>query len=151
MPAVLVNRENFLSCLEAVQPGLSAKEIVEQSSCFAFQGGEVFSFNDEIACRCPSPLNDSFQGAVQADKLLNILRKLPEEEITISMTDTHLIIKGKGRGFDARREQEITLPVGAVEKPETWKELHKDFCEASSIVQQCTGSDQSRFLSICVH
>jgi len=70
-----VNREAFLQCLETVQPGLSTREVVEQASSFIFKEGEVFSFNDELFCRNKSTLNSSFQGAVKADKLLNLLRK----------------------------------------------------------------------------
>ena len=45
-----INRELFLEQLESVQPGLSTREIIEQSSCYVFRGGEVITFNDEIAC-----------------------------------------------------------------------------------------------------
>ena len=53
-----VNREAFLHQLESVQAGLSSKEMIEQSSCFAFIKGKVVTYNDEISCRqkCEVPL-----------------------------------------------------------------------------------------------
>ncbi len=146
-----VNREIFLHSLESVQPGLSPREIVEQSSCFIFQNGEVLSFNDEMACRSPSGLDESFEGAVQADPLLNILRKLPEEEIELEMKEAELIISGKRRKAGIRMEKEISLPINQVEKPGEWTKLHEEFADAINVVKQCAGHDESKFLATCVH
>jgi hypothetical protein len=66
-----INREEFLRNLESVEPGLSPREILEQSSCFIFQKGWIKTFNDEVACKIKSPLK--LEGAVQAAPLLAIL------------------------------------------------------------------------------
>jgi len=44
-----INRQEFLDSLEMVKAGLSPREFIEQSSCFAFKEGEVLTFNDESA------------------------------------------------------------------------------------------------------
>lgn len=146
-----VNRESFLHSLEAVQAGLSRREIIEQSSCFVFEGGRVVTFNDEISCQSPSGLDKKFVGAVQAESLLSILQKLPEEEIQIEEREGEIVLIGKRRKAGLRMEKEINLPISAVDKPETWTDLHKDFTEAINIVQQCASSDQSQFALVCVH
>lgn len=146
-----VNREKFLHTLESVQPGLSPREIIEQSSCFVFKGGEVFSYNDEVACRCNTDLPEEVEGSVQADPLLNILRKLPEDEIEIEVGETEFLVKGKKRQAGIRMEKEILLPVGSVERPKKWSPLHEHFAEAVGIVQQCAGKDESQFSLTCVH
>lgn len=146
-----VNRETLLHALESVEPGLSKKETIEQSNCFALHDGLVSAFNDETCCHAPSGLAKDFRGAVQADKVLTLLRKLSEDEIDLDAEDGQLIIKGKSRKAGIRMETEITLPIDKVEKPTKWTKLHEDFGEAIGIVYQCAGKDDSMFRLTCVH
>lgn len=145
-----INREKFLQALESVRPGLSQKDIVEQSSCFIFRDGEVMSFNDEVACRMVSGLATDFTGAIPAAPLLAILEKLLEEELQIDIMESELVLTGKGRRSGITMEQEVTLPVEHVEKPGEWLPLHKDFCEAIGVVVLCASKDESRFGLTCV-
>jgi hypothetical protein len=59
--------------LKAVEPGLSQRDVVEQSSCFVFKNGYVYTYNTEVFCRHPYRVN--FEGAVSRDLLAS-----PEEE-----------------------------------------------------------------------
>lgn len=144
-------RESFLHALESVSPGLSPREIVEQSTCLVFRDGQVYSFNDEISCQGKSGLDGSFTGAVRADKLLDLLRKLPEDEIDITQAKGELAIAGKGRKAAFTMESEITLPIDQVDKPGKWRKLPGDFAEAVGMVQNCASTDQSAFALTCVH
>ena len=144
-----VNRESFLQQLESVRAGLSSREVMEQSSCFVFQDGSVQTYNDEIACR--QNCNLDIHGAVQAEPLLGILRKLSEEAITITNTDEEFIIEGKKRKAGIRMEHEILLPVGRIDQPVEWKDLPEEFTEAVQIVCQCAGNDESQFRLTCIH
>ena len=94
---ITLNRADFLDKLESVLPGISTREIIEQSSCFVFKDKTVMTFNDEISCSQKSCL--PFEGSVQALPLISILRKLQEEELDISLGDSkeELIIKGKNK------------------------------------------------------
>lgn len=149
MAEVRVTREELLQQLEVVQPGLSPREIVEQSSCFVFKGGTVTTFNDEIACinKCCLP----FTGAVQAGPLLAVLRKLAEKELTVFTRKGELRIEGKRRKIGINMEQEITLPIDKIILPKKWKPVHEDFSDAVYIVHQCTSTDASIFALTCVH
>lgn len=146
-----VVRSEFLRNLETVQPGLSPREIVEQSSCFAFKAGKVMTFNDEVACTADSFLGDKFTGAVQAKPLLAILSKLTEETIEIEVDGEEMVLHGKKRKAGIRMEKEVMLPFDAVEKPKDWVKLHEEFIEAVSIVQECAGRDDEEFVRTCVH
>ena len=137
-----VNRESFLNCLESVQPGLSSREIIEQSNCVAFKDGWAFTYNDEIACRAPSPLDESVVGSVRAEKLLELLRLLPEEELRIEAKGDKLTVAGKGRKGVFSMEAEVTLPIDDLEMPEEWTKLPDDFGDAIKVVQQCASTDQ---------
>ena len=154
-----INREELLKQLESVLPGLSTREIIEQSSCFIFKIQEgrgyreatVNTYNDEIACSQKSLLK--IEGAVQAIPFISILRKLKEEELEIDVNDknTQLLIKGKHRRAGIRMEQDIVLQIEAVDKPKKWKDLPADFADAIAIVQPCAGSNETQFVMTCIH
>ena len=144
-----VNREQLLQQLESVMAGLSARDIIEQSSCFVFKDGAVITYNDEISCSHPCGLN--IEGAVQAEPLVDILRKLKEETIDVEVGDSELIIKGRRRSAGIRMEKEIVLPVENVERATKWKTIPEDFAEAVNVVKDCAGSDQSTPILTCIH
>lgn len=144
-----INRGELLQVLESVQPGLTARDVVEQSSCFAFRDGEVMTFSDEIACHRKCAL--LIEGAVPATPLLNVLRQMSEDEIDVLLEAGELIIKGKRRRAGIRTQPEVTLPIEKVEQADEWKKLHADFVDAIYVVQQCVGKDESNYAATCVH
>lgn len=145
-----VNREHFLGILESVSAGLSAKEVVEQSSCIVFYKDRIFTFNDEILCSAPFKF-DGFEGAVVAKPLLDLLSKLKEDEIDISAENSEILVKGVGKRSGVRMEAKVNLPVDAVEKPDAWHTLGDDFSEAIGMVQPCASNDESQFVLTCIH
>ena len=144
-----IDREELLLQLESVQAGLSSREVMEQSSCFVFQNGKVQTYNDEVSCKQDCDLE--MTGAVQAEPLLGILRKMSEQTIMITNTDEELIVEGKNRKAGIRMEAEVLLPVDQIEQPTDWKNLHDEFTEGIQIVIQCAGDDASQFRLTCVH
>ncbi len=159
MKSTTVNREEFLHTLESVQPGLSSREIIEQSSCFAFLDGKVVTYNDEIACSHACDVG--IVGAVKAEPLLAVLRKLSEDEITITQKNeegkkgkilsSELLIEGKRRKAGIRCEYEVLLPADKVEAPGKWEPLPEDFADAIALVVNSAGTDQQDFKMTCVH
>ena len=137
-----VDREELLKQLLSVSPGLSPREIVEQSSCFVFLNGKVITFNDEVACwtKCTC-LN---KVAVRAKTLVDLLQKLPEETLHVAVSNGKLIVKGKKRVGRIPIEDKISLPFKSVEEPKKWKTLPSDFLEAVNLVYRCAGIDQQQ-------
>jgi hypothetical protein len=146
-----VNRVEFLQRLEALQPGLAPREIVQQSSCFIFQKGTVLTYNDEVACHSESGLPKKLTGAVQAKPLVDLLYKMPEEIVEVEAADDVLLVKGKGRRSGIRMEPEVTMPLDKLETVEEWKKLHEDFAEGVTIASACAGKDADKFAFTCVH
>ena len=144
-----LNREQLLRELEIVLPGLSTREIMEQSSCFIFKAGKVISYNDEIACSQKTSL--TIEGAIQALPLISILRKMQDDMIEVEVQDGELLIKGKKRKAGIKMEEEILLPIESIEPAESWDKLHPDFTEAVSIVRDCAGKDETQFCITCIH
>jgi hypothetical protein len=150
MPAVRLNRAEFLQGLESVQAGLSAKELVDQCNSFVFKGGRVVTFNDEVGCRWKSGLPKEITGAVQAVPLLKLLRQLPEDEIGVEVKGGEFVVTGKRKQSGVAMDAEILLPLDGLQPPGDWEELHEDFAEAVSIAKDCTGTDEQKFVLTCV-
>lgn len=149
-----VNREELLRRLDAVASGLAARgETIEQSSCLALRGGRVHTFNDETFCSGPTGLGKEIEGAVAAKPLQDLLRKLPDEEVSVSQSEGVLRVSGQASGTaELRMESEITLQIDAVEKPEKWLPLPPEFGEAVGTVQHCAAGDGAeRFETTCIH
>jgi len=145
------DREELLRKLEAVAPGLATREAVEQSSCFVFDKGRLMTFNDEVACSIACDIGVT--GAVAAKPLLELLGKMAEKEIDISMKEGggEILVKGKRRRAGITLEAEITLPVWAIVPPKEWGKLDPEFADAVGVVQQCASKDQNRFHLTCIH
>lgn len=144
-----IEREVLLNQLESIKAGLSPREIIEQSSCFVFDEGKVMTYNDEIACSQDSCLK--IKGAVQAEPLIAVLSKLPNDVVDIEMGEGELRIKAGARNAGVRMEAEVLLPIDSVEKPKKWNALPENFGDAIYIVSQCAGKDESQFVITCVH
>lgn len=144
-----IKREELVKQLVSVMPGLSAQEILEQSSCFVFLTNKVVTFNGDAACWIPCCLK--IRGAIQATTLLDILKARPEEILNITPSSKKLIIRGKGqRTTRIAMQTEITLPFREVKEPKKWNTLPSDFLEAINLVYRCCGNDQEH-LETFVH
>lgn len=151
MGTSIVNREQFIRTLESVRPGLSPREILEQSNCFVFRDGQVYTYNDEVFCQAPTGLDVEVVGAVPAEKLLEHLGKQPEESLKIKIKEGALRVAGAGRWADLRMEDTIRLPLEGVPKPTKWAKLPPEFPDAMGVVARCAGTDESVFALTCIH
>lgn len=144
-----VSRQEFMSQLESISPGLSPREIIEQSSCFVFEDGYVMTYNDEVACKLK--LDMDITGAVQAKPLMAVLQRLPEETIKIKVDEGEMRVIGKRRQAGIRMDNDVTLPFKNVDTPKKYQTLHEDFLDAISMVSECAGTDENMFWTTCVH
>lgn len=148
-----IEREKFLRVLSAVAPGLATREAVEQSSCFAFTGGRVHTFNDEVACSHEIDLG-GLVGAVAAKPLLDLLGKLAEADVDVSVSEggAELLVRGKNRRAGITLESEVRLPYSDIETPEKWRKcVDPAFAEAVSMAVPCASRDADKFTLTCVH
>lgn len=150
MASIRVGREALLRVLESVSPGLSSREMIEQSSCYVFVDGQVYTFNDEVACYRKSPLR--IEGAVKAKPLVELLSQLKEDDVLIEQTDGELLVRGKGRRkAGIRMEEKVRLSIEVLETPEKWRRLPPEFSEAITLVHSCASTDADQFTLTCVH
>lgn len=144
-----VNRAQLLKEVESVLPGLSEKELIEQSDCIVFKDKKICTYNDEIACTYKTKMD--ITAAVQSKPLISLLKKMKEEEIDVSLEENTFLIKGKGRRSGIRMESKILLPIDTIESPVKWNSLPEDFTEGLKTVVNCAGNDDSQFILSCIH
>jgi len=150
-----VRKKEFIEQLESVSPGLARQEMLEQSDCFVFQDGKVFTYNEEVACVAPVGLG--IAGAVPAEPLLKILKKIPGKEVEIEQTDEGLVIRRLEKEAKVKRKavvqfmSKVELPVSEVEAPGKWRILSSGFDDAISFTASCASDDQTKFFLTCIH
>lgn len=152
VPPGHIHRKSLIAHLEFLKFGISSREIQEQSACVIFKDGHLWTYNDTIACRVP--FEADFDGAVQFNPFLSILRKLRDEllKTELSESGTELILRGKsGRQVGLVLEREVLLPVDKVEEPGEWKPLHPEFAKAVGLVWFCASKDFSYYRLACVN
>ena len=143
-----IQRQDLLNILDMVSPGLSKRDIIEQSASFAFDQGKVLTYNDEIACSYPIDLQ--FTGAVRSAGLLHILRKLKDDELTLLAEDNNIVVLNKTTKTSIPTEKDILLPISCVDTPTKWKTLPEDFLDAIKMAKHCASNDQSLFVLTCL-
>lgn len=150
--AETVDREALLKVLEDVACGLAPREnLVEQGTCVAFMDGKVYTYNDEVFANAPTGFSKNFTCAVQADRLLNSLKKMPDREIRLEIKGAEIRLLGKNKGADLICEKNIELPLSTIETPEEWLTLPEGYCDAVNIVRQAGKGNDPQLLRSCVH
>lgn len=135
--------------LRSLSPGLTTKEVLEQSSCLAFDKGWIHSFNDEIHCRRKSPIR--MRGAVPGQVLLNAVRSYDAREIEIQVQANRLVLNDGHVRQSIAYHPEVALAYGKAESPKSWKSLPEGFAKGLTEVLKCCGKDESQYTSTCVH
>ena len=114
-----IDKEKLQEALEIVKPALASKEVIEQTTSFAFINGRVIAYNDEISISHPVE-GINFTGAIYAENLYKLLSKLKapkkKEEDGLFMIDLEVeeaqVILSSGRTkAGLALQSEISLPL----------------------------------------
>jgi DNA polymerase III sliding clamp (beta) subunit (PCNA family) len=124
---MVISKESLQEALGIVKPGLTGNEIIEQTTSFAFIGGNVVTYNDEISLSHPVEGLD-FEGAIKSDKLYQFLTKTDQDEIQLEIKENELLVTaGKARVW-LTLQSEIRLPLDEeLSKKGKWKDLPENF------------------------
>ena len=146
-----INKKELQEALSIVKPGLSNKEMIEQSTSFAFIKGKVITYNDEISISHPIEGID-IEGAIQAEELYGLLGKLKQDEIDISIKGNELILQAEKIKAGVSLQEKITLPLmDDIKEISEWKELPPDFIEAMKFTIGSCSNDMSQPVLTCLH
>lgn len=145
-----IDKNDLKLALEIVKPGLASKEMIEQTTSFAFMNGYVITYNDEISIRHPTPYIE-FEGAIQAEELYKLISKIKSDEMEIDISDTEILIKAGRTKAGLALQQEIKLPLDEITEATEWKKLPKNFIEGLKFVSPSCSNDMSTAILTCVN
>jgi len=145
-----INKQELLDALSIVRPGLANKEMIAQSTSFAFLNGRVVTYNDEISISHPVQ-NLDIEGAVKANELYELLNKIKKDEIDFEMTESEIRIKAGRSKAGLTLKQEVTLPLEEIGEQGKWKKLPDQFQEALKFTSFSCSNDMSMPVLTCIH
>ena len=122
-----IQKKVLQDALGIVKPGLAGKEVIEQSTSFAFIGGHVVTYNDEISISHPVE-GLELEGAIESDKLYQFLTKVKLDEIDLEIGENEILISAGKAKAGMALQNEIKLPLDEeLGKKGKWKSLPNDF------------------------
>ncbi|GAG30876.1 unnamed protein product, partial [marine sediment metagenome] len=147
-----LNRKTLLQTLKHSAIGVTRQEVLEQSDSFCFVEGELITFSDHIMTRCDSPIPD-LTAAVPVQRLLKLLDKFPDEDVTVSFKNGRLTFSAgkRARSSWLSVQNEITLPYAAVPQPTEWKKVRTGLPNLLLQAARITSSSQALPLATVVH
>ncbi len=145
-----MNRKLLLDALEELKPGLSTNENIEQATDFIFLNDRIIAYNDEIYISKKFE-NLGITGAVNAQHLLQLLKKLKTEYVDISTSKSTMTIKSKRATAELLLKTEITNAIDEIEKPKEWQTINSEFVLNLAVATTCASKDLSRPIMTCVH
>jgi len=144
-----VDRVKFLATLQKASVGLSSRELLEQSNCFIFHGGDLITFNDEIMARAKSPIE--LEGAIPAKDLIGVLSKIPDETLEVIVRENEIVLKGMRRRAGITLASDIHLPINEVPMPTKWMGMGENVFPVMLQASLTCGKDATQYLTTCVH
>lgn len=145
-----IDKAELLTALEVVKPGLANKEIIEQSTSFAFMGDRVVTYNDEISISHPvKGLN--ITGAIRAQEFYQLLNKSKKAEIELVVTDNEIQISAGKERAGITLAQEIKLPLDEFTLPDKWHSVDPELLTAIKFCAFSCSKDMSKPVLTCVH
>ena len=147
-----LNRQELMSALQAVKPGLASRELIEQSTNFAFVDGSVATFNGEVAVIHPLPGIGDLTGVVDAPSLYGLLEKLTHEKLRICVEGSELLMSSGGVKAGLTLESDVRLPLDEVKKEGCkWVKAPENLMKAFKFVLPACSKDLSIPILTCVH
>jgi hypothetical protein len=134
--------------LSIVKPGLANKEMIEQTTSFAFLEDRIVTYNDEISIS--HPFESSLRGAIKAEELYGLLSKITKDEVELVAKETELLVSSGRTKAGLKLEVEVTLPLKEI--PAKMKKLPDadQFNEFVSFAMRTCSNDVSQPRLTCV-
>jgi hypothetical protein len=145
-----IKRTELKEALEIVKPGLSNKEIIEQSTSFAFMEDRVVTYNDKISMSHPVK-GLAITGAVKAEEMYQLLSRMKAEDMELEVSENEITIKAGKSAAGLRLTSEITLPLEEIDEIGKMQKLPVDFLEGIRLAVQVCSRDMSKEVLTCIN
>jgi DNA polymerase III sliding clamp (beta) subunit (PCNA family) len=147
-----INKKELINILDKVKPGLSTKELIENTNKFYFTGKEVITFNDEICTRVP--YETDFVGTVNAQKFFDLLNKIQTPEIDLTFDEKEIKVQAKKAKAGITLDPDGVLPIeelGELPNPKEFKSIPKNFVDGIFMSSFCVSTDSSNPILSCLY
>ena len=146
-----INKQELITALERVKPGLGTNDKIKQSTSFAFLGDKVVTYNDKISISHPIEGLD-LTGVIASKELYSLLKRIKADEINITSVKNEIKIKAGPIEAGLRLEKEVKLPLeDELSIPEEWNLLPDNFVSGLKFCMGCASSDFAHPILTCVH
>jgi len=145
-----IKTQELVEALEIVKPGLARKEVIEQTTSFAFLNGKIVTYNDEFSISHPLD-GVEFEGAILAENLYQLLKKMKMEEIEVDVDNSNIVFQAGRIKAGLVMQSEIKLPLEEIEKPKDWVSLPKDFSKFIALSVTSCSKDMSKPVLTAIH
>ena len=98
-----------------------------------------------------TPTDVEIEGCVKADSLMQLLSKIKDDEIQISINESELLIKGKRFESGILFDSDIRIPIDEVAVPKKMKKLPDNFKQSAKLACLTASSALSEPLLTCVY
>ncbi|MBU0777731.1 hypothetical protein KKF82_05695, partial [Patescibacteria group bacterium] len=125
------DRQELLDILDKLKPGLSSRDIVEQTTHYLFMEDRIAAYNDKLCLVAECLIG--FTGSVRAEEFYKLLAKSLVKEISLDLEEEQLKIKAGKTSFGLAYTEEgrIHEKVRSLEQDSLkWKPLSKELKEA---------------------
>lgn len=149
-----IQRGELLAKLNDASPGLTSSKAmtVEQSDCFVFIRDTLYTFNDSVMVRVPNPL-PGMSLVVNGRDFLDLVAKVPDDELEVSLEDGKLWINGMDGSRSAwiNSAVEVAMPLNDVPMPAKWSRLGEGTAHALQQAASTCDARSSDYLVTAVH
>lgn len=145
-----IDKKELKDALEKVKPGLANKEVIEQSTSFAFMGDRVVTYNDELSISHPVN-NLEVVGAVKAQELYQFLDKVKQDTIDLQWEDNQVRITAGRSKAGLIMKKEVVLPIDEIGDVGRWKKCPEGLLAAMLFCRTSCSQDMSKPILTCVH
>ena len=152
-----INRVAVLNALQAVSPGLSRRQTVEEAQNFIFSDGYLTTYNDNICVKYPLDLG--IKASVRADKFFSVIKKLGTNLINTEMIDIYMegdkvVVKckdaeAKVNSVSIDRFEKFLAKLN-VSGLTGWKDVPENFLAGLELCSFSTSKDKTKEYTTCV-
>jgi len=147
-----IKKAHLTEALEFVKPGLANRELIQQSTSFAFVGGSIVTYNDEISVKHPFTFGEKqLNGAIRADEFYTFLKKVKQDTIELEIEGAEVKFKSGRIRAGFTMEGDIVLPIEQIGKRSDWCDIPPGFIDHLNKAMGATGRDISRLILTAVN
>lgn len=122
-----MNRKELLDAINKIEPALSDGKLIEFKGMIIFDGEKMLSYGDDISVSVP--FKTDFEAAIKAEEFQNLIKKLADVEVLLTVKDNQLIVEaGKTiAGFSLIGYNSEDVPDLGLAQASEWNKFPESF------------------------